>query len=84
MTTRHLNQGELEVVVGWFLNRASADERTELMADLPQLYSKLFPGVNVNVIAASVRDKLNRLAGERAEKNKGCAATQAYGATGCT
>lgn len=56
-----LSAEELEQVVGWFLYRVKGEQRTQLMADLPTLYSKLFPSVDPAIIAAAVERKLRQL-----------------------
>jgi hypothetical protein len=54
-----LNWSELETVVGWFLYRMAQDQRGRLMAELPQLYGKMFPGVSSEAITDRVRAALD-------------------------
>ena len=64
-----LNARELEQVVDWFLYRVKGDQRVELMADFPTLYSKLFPGVDPAIVTAAVERKLRQLAAVHAEEH---------------
>ena len=69
MTDTHaLGWDECEQLVEWFTHRMSQETRHDLMADLPQLYGKLYPGVDPSVITAAVLGKLNRIAVERRGK----------------
>lgn len=58
--THRLTQSELETVVAWFVHRMPSDMRGELMADLPQHYVKLHPGVDRSAVLARVADKMAR------------------------
>jgi len=63
--TDALGWDECQRLVEWFTHRMSQETRHELMADLPQLYGKLYPTVDPAVITAAVHGKLNRIAVER-------------------
>jgi len=63
-----LTTGELEAVVEWFLYRADPEQRLGLMADLPQLYAKLHPGVDPATITAAVERQLVKARGDRNER----------------
>jgi len=62
-----LSIGDAERVAAWCLYRLGPDLRAELMADQPQLYARVFPGVDPDAILRNVRAGLERIAQEQAE-----------------
>jgi hypothetical protein len=66
--THALGWDECERLVQWFAHRMSQETRRELMADLPQLYVKLHPGVDTAAVVDAVRGKIARTEGERHDK----------------
>lgn len=54
-----LSQHDLETVVDWFMYHLPMEQRTELMADLPQQYAAL-TGATPEVIAERVLGKIGR------------------------
>jgi hypothetical protein len=59
---RKLTTGELEDVVRWFTYRMPAEQRRELMGDLPRHYKMLYPSVSNETIAAAVTVRLETTA----------------------
>lgn len=57
--TDNLNDSDARALVGWFIYRMPQEQRHRLMAELPQLYCKLFPGVSTGVIESAVAAALD-------------------------
>jgi len=49
-----LSISDADCVARWFLYRAGPDERRLLMADMPQVYARMFPGVSRELITEQV------------------------------
>ncbi len=60
MDTTHVTYHDMELLVDWFTYRLDIDDRKELMADLPLVYGRLFPGVQADIILAAVDRALAR------------------------
>jgi hypothetical protein len=56
---KNLGTAELESLADWFLYRMPMQQRHDLMAELPQTYGKIFPGVSGATIAKAVSVRLN-------------------------
>jgi len=54
-----LGIGDADVIARWFLYRASPEQRRQIMADLPQVYSRMYPSVDPAVITAAVREAMD-------------------------
>lgn len=62
-----LTHNELEMLAGWFTARMPMEQRHELMAELPVLYARLFPGVAPTVVLNEVQRTLDDEARQRRE-----------------
>jgi hypothetical protein len=51
----NLSQSELETLANFFIAGMTMTQRHKLMATNPQLYAKMYPSVNAEVIARQVR-----------------------------
>lgn len=49
-----LGIGDAEIIARWFLYRVKPEQRRQLMADLPQVYSRMYPDVDQAIITAAV------------------------------
>jgi hypothetical protein len=50
----NLPGGEVEQLAEWFLNLMDVEQRGRLMAELPQIYARMYPGVKAEIITARV------------------------------
>jgi hypothetical protein len=63
-----LSIGDAERVAAWFLHGGHGDNwRADLMADMPLVYARVYPGVDPEAILRNVRAGLERIAREQAE-----------------
>lgn len=63
-----LGIADAERVAAWFLHRGGGDNwRADLMADMPLVYARVYPGVDPEAILRNVRDALYRIEQEQAE-----------------
>lgn len=53
-----LSSNDLERLVEWFSYRMTMDQRRELMADMPLVYSRLAPGAGAESIVGMVSSAL--------------------------
>lgn len=60
MHKHNLGIGDAETLADWFLYHMPQDQRGRLMAELPQVYGRVFPDVDADVIVSRVRAALNR------------------------
>jgi hypothetical protein len=60
---RKLTTPELEDLVRWFTYRMKAEQRRELMGDLPRHYKMLYPSVSNETIADAVAVRLETAEG---------------------
>jgi hypothetical protein len=56
--TEALTHFELKQLADWFLQHMPLDQRRRLMAEMPQAYAALFPGVSTILINDAVWDVL--------------------------
>jgi hypothetical protein len=67
-TSPQLSIGDAERVAAWFLHRGGSDNwRAELMADMPLVYARVYPGVDPEAILRNVRAALERTQQEQAD-----------------
>jgi hypothetical protein len=63
-----LSIGDAERVAAWFLHGGHGDNwRAELMADLPTVYARVYPGVDPEAILRNVRAALEQIAQDQAD-----------------
>lgn len=63
-----LSIGDAERVAAWFLHRGSGDNwRAELMADMPLVYARVYPGVDPEAILRNVRAALEKIAQDQTD-----------------
>lgn len=63
-----LSIGDAERVAAWFLHHGgSEDWRGRLMADMPLVYARVYPGVDPEAILRNVRAALERIQQEQAD-----------------
>jgi len=66
--THELGQNDLERLVEWFTYSMPMDQRHRLMAEMPVLYAKLFPGVRPSAVTAEVAVGIERVREEQRTK----------------
>jgi hypothetical protein len=67
-TSPQLSIGDAERVAAWFLHGGHGDNwRAELMADMPLVYARVYPGVDPEAILRNVRAALERIQQEQAD-----------------
>jgi hypothetical protein len=59
--------GDAERVAEWCLRHLGPEQRGQMMADMPTVYARVFPGVDPEAILRNVRAALARIAQEQAD-----------------
>lgn len=56
----NLNTHDTEVLAEWFMWKLSMEQRHNLIAEMPLIYSRMFPDVSPTLMGDYVKTRINR------------------------